>query len=328
MRAFVSWHFADCITLPARQIGPSVYMFNFTSYGARIDSGFEVTVTQAWIGSHWWGNTGLSVGETTGLLINGSDHVISYVCVYVHACFPAPGSPERPVSVTSPCRDVVCFSARKGIVVDAVSTLVSNVHMWNDANSDGGVGIEVNWARVRLDGCYLDWTDAVLTYPNMITVTNGFFQCGARIRITSNDTDAVENVYIAGNEFYSAGGGGCPFSGYNAVEIQGDFRSVVDMTVTGTVAASAVVSRSTVATLTVVATQPTTQFTADFTELLLFDTEAVPIVTVTYSIMLGSQTKPVAHAALTPAGAKVTVVTGAAVTGQVTITVDQSVRRV
>eukprot|EP01052_Picozoa_sp_SAG31_P038078 SAG31_NODE_5019_length_2799_cov_2.490000_3_plen_106_part_00 len=94
----------------------------------------------------------------------------------------------------------------------------------------------------------------------------------------------------------------------------------------GTLAQPGIGTRSTVATLGVTSTTPTTNFTANFSALLLFDVSVVPIQSVTYSLTLERECSLATHAARPAEGPMVTIELSSPGTGTVWITVDQSKR--
>jgi len=171
----------------------------------------------------------------------------------------------------------------------------------------------------------LDWNDIVLTVPSQITFTGGFFLCGARIRLVAPATGALDGVYIAGNQFIGAY---CNFRWYGAVQADGNFTSVIDATVEGTLAEPDIEVRGPRAVRTQLAAAPASSWTFNFTNALLFDTAAVPIQTIVVSLVLDDAAQaPVAVVAHKAVGAIVRVEAAAAVAGSVTVTVDQSQRR-
>jgi len=280
-------------------IGPQVYVFNMTSFGIQVVGGFEVTVMQSWVGEYWWGNPNKENGTAStavGISKDGNDGDVN---------------------------DVVVFSSHIGLVINGGANSVQQVHTWNLANANGGIGILVNTSQARFAECYLDWNDVVLTQPTLVSFTGGIFLCGARIRLVAPPSGVAHGVYLANNEYVGA----YCHMGAPTVEAQGAFTSVSDVSVSGALADEQYRVRGTTATLVVSSgPTPTTSFTANFTDALLFDTAVVPIRSVTYSLTLDNGTALAAHAARPAKGAVVTIDVAGRVTGSVTITVDQSVR--
>lgn len=136
-------------------------------------------------------------------------------------------------------------------------------------------------------------------------------------------TGIADNVFISNNQYIADY---CGFSGYAAVEAIGQFVSVTDVSVSGTLAQPMIRVASTTATKIVTSKVPTTSFVANFTGALLFDVNTVPIVSVTYSV---SWDTPyfARHSARAPVGGLVTIETDTPVTGAVVIEVDQAQRR-
>jgi hypothetical protein len=127
---------AGCIhtdNLQGGVIGPQVYLLGFTSTGARVTKGFEVTVMQAWAAEFWYGDPrkedGNATGNTTGIFKEGNDGVVT---------------------------DCVIFSSRIGLWVAGGANAVSTVHTWNLATGHGGIGILSSVPQTRFTDCYLD----------------------------------------------------------------------------------------------------------------------------------------------------------------------------
>ena len=296
---------AGCIhteSLLGGVIGPQVYAFNFSQFGILASAGFELTIMQVWAAEFWFSDNrkenGTATGNATGIFKDGNDGVVD---------------------------DCVIFSSKIGLWVGGEANQINDIHTWNLANANGGTGILATRAQQRFTGCYLDWNNIVLTYPTRISFTGGFFLCGARIVIQAPADGVVDGVYIAANEFI---GEYCHFGGYGAVESSGAFASVSDVTVAGTLAEPGIFVRGPQATLTAHATAPTASFEFNFTNRLLFDTAAVPIQSISASVVLDAPGQaPVAVAARRAVGAVVRVDVAEPITGSVTVVVDQSERR-
>lgn len=204
------------------------------------------------------------------------------------------------------------------------------MHTWNLATTNGGTGILVLGSQNRLEGCYLDYNELVIQDPQLVTVLDGFYLEGGRIQLVpTTPTSAANGVYIAGNEFQYYGGSGSNVLDTVYVNASGSnaFVSVNDFTVEGSLLSSPYLNfRGPAVTKTLVQSQPTSNWTVDFTDSLLFDPTTVPITGIQYSFTLDGASPLVAHAARSPAGALVTVETSQPVAGSLTISVDQSAR--
>lgn len=130
----------------------------------------------------------------------------------------------------------------------------------------------------------------------------------------------ASDIFISNNQYIADY---CGFHGYAGVQAVGQFKSVQDVTVTGTLAQPMIAVASTSATLSVRSTTPTTTFTANFSDALLFNADDVPIQCVQYSVEWDAPLFA-RHSARAAVGGVVTVETDAPVTGKVTITVDQA----
>ena len=76
------------------------------------------------------------------------------------------------------------------------------LHTWNLANGNGGVGIYVNAPQTRLESVYLDWNNLHVYNPQLVTIIDSFFLCGGRIVLEASPAGTAEGVYAAGNTFY------------------------------------------------------------------------------------------------------------------------------
>jgi hypothetical protein len=295
---------AGCIhteDLQGGVVGPQVYAFNFSAFGILANAGFELSIMQTWAAEYWFDDPRKENGTLTtavGIYKNGNDGVID---------------------------DCVIFSSKIGLWVGGEANQINAVHTWNLANGNGGTGILSTASQQRMTNCYLDWNDVVFMNPTQITFTGGFFLCGARIRLVAPADGVADGVYIAGNQLVGAY---CHFSGYPAVQADGNFSSVADVSVVGTLADSGILVRGPTATLTQYASSPTSSFLFNFTERLLFDTAGASIVTIEVSLVLDTPGQaPVPFVARKADGALVRVDVAAPVTGAVTVVVDQSRRR-
>ena len=277
-------------------IGPQVYIFNFTGFGMQIRGGFEVTVMQSWAGEFWWGDPRKENGTAStavGISKDGNDGDVN---------------------------DVVVFSSHIGLAINGEANSVTQVHTWNLANGRGGTGILANVSQCRFTECYLDWNDIVFSSPSLVSFTGGIFLCGAHVRQLAPPSGVAHGVYLANNEFV---GDYCGM-GNPAVEAQGVFTSVSDVTVAGTLVDDRYSVRGPAATLVVRSATPTTTFTANFSGRLLFDTARVPIASVSYSLTIESGSALAAHAARPAEGDVVVIEVESPVVGSVTVTVDQN----
>ena len=276
--------------------GPQLYVLNFTTHGIYVSSGHEVNIIETWLGEYWWTDPRKENGTYTkavGIQFDGNDHIVD---------------------------NVIVFSSYIGILINGEANIINNAHTWNLATNNGGIGIVVNASQTRLVGCYLDWNNLEIWTPQVISVTGTFLLCGARILLVAPASGVAQGVYIANTQLI-----GCSFPKYNVVETRGTFTSVLDVTVRDTLAQPGFTAKGTTATIVAESKDLVVSFTADFTDMLLFNVSTVPIQTITYSPIIDGETY-VAHAARAPVGGVVTIETYAPITGKMVITVDQSTR--
>ena len=146
---------------------------------------------------------------------------------------------------------------------------------------------------------------------------------GTPAQLIAPSSGNADNVFISNNQYIADY---CGFSGYSGVQAVGDFTSVRDVTVTGTLAQPMIGVLSTSATLVITSSVPTTKFVANFSGALLFDVAAVPIHGVQYSVAWDAPLFA-RHSSRASVGGVVEIDTDAPVTGSVTISVEQGLRR-
>jgi len=80
------------------------------------------------------------------------------------------------------------------------ANLLSGVHTWNQATGRGGVGIQDDIGHNRYIGCYLDYTDLVLTAPTGVLISSGFFLGGAQLVFAApSGGGIVDGVVLSSN---------------------------------------------------------------------------------------------------------------------------------
>jgi hypothetical protein len=284
--------------------GPQNFVVNFTAAGLNVTGGHEVMVTQSWFGEFLYSDHRKENGTASvavGVHLNGNDHVVN---------------------------DVIVYSSRVGVWAGASANLVQGVHTWNLARGNGGTGILVSAPQVRVAECYLDWTDIVIEDPQLTTVVDSFFLCGARLVLKAATKGTAHGFYGAGNSFNNDY---CPSTGTQSVvadESAAAFTAVCDVTTTGTLTFGTVVPTAVTASQTLTSATPLTSWEFDFTDALVFNPANIPLASVSYSLTLDAGQPLVSHAARKPVGGKVKIETSQAVTGSVTVTVDQSTRSI
>jgi hypothetical protein len=201
--------------------------------------------------------------------------------------------------------------------VNGAANILDGVHTWNLANGNGGTGIEVNSDQTRMQGCYLDYTDLVLTSLTRQTFTDGFFLVGASAVLRPSGKQDADGLYFAGNEFVDVN------TDMVVDESQGTVGKVNDVYIEGSLGAGS--RRLVTATLTATAPTSGTVWTADFSGVLAFPSAA--IVRVSYALIQadGSLAAPLPVAvALPPSGLTASVRLSTAWNGTVLITAGQS----
>jgi len=220
-----------------------------------------------------------------------------------------------------------------GVFLNGAANLATAVHTWNDATSHGGKGIVVrtngHGNQNRLVGCYLDFTDLRIVDPTSISVTNGFFLGGGRIELVPNITKKATGVYFAGNEFQDSRSTGFDTVFVNRTIAADAFTDVMDVSIEGSMVqeGTSFQTKTTRATKAVVVSSASKSIAVDFSDVLLFLPTEAPIRSVQYSLALdGSQFATSAARLPGTASHVLTIDTDTAITGTVTVTVDQSMR--
>jgi hypothetical protein len=330
-------------------VGPDIYAVNFstTSVGIDIEGGHEVELSGAWVGvclfADWdCRRTPASLGNSTGVLVNGNDHVL---------------------------RDIVVWAAYTGVNVLGAANVVDTVHTWNAdaATIPGSAGIVVSANFNRITSPYLDGAALVLDCSpgpqgsgcEFTTVTDGFFlglgaqvwavigrggvgEAGSYLEFApcvcmqiifvppavGLPPAAVRGVIIRDNIF-SAAEGNASIIVAGGADAGIRLSTVIDVSISGSSS-----TQSAVGTRAIVTLSPSVgPWQADFSALLLFNASqgAAPIRSVTIAAVCHAGTCGAAPYALAPNGSIVHVVPSASDSGGtwgLTLTVDQSMRSV
>lgn len=290
--------------------GPDLFVVNFTTTGVEMYDGHEVLLHESWVGSCWytppsacWLNPGV-LGNTTGVLINGNDHILD---------------------------DVIVFAALQGIVVNGAACLLSTCHTWNTQSGSvsAAAGIQVNSWQNRLVAPYLDYVPLVLMGAALTTVTDAFFLVTQTIfRVHHTAPYPVQGIYIAGSQYVACGGMD------DVVAIDDGppgFSGLEDVTIVGAMSDNAAQPRrSTVCTKTSLPTDPP-PWVFDFSDCLVFNAShpATSIQTIQVSVVKTDGASGGFVALADPAQGPVVTVKaylGTPAYASVSVTVDQSTR--
>lgn len=160
-------------------------------------------ITETWVAAYFWSDPKKEHNDAIGIGVYGNDHFIT---------------------------NVIVFSARVGVQLTGAANLLSGVHTWNCATGNGGIGILNGMSQNRFEGCYLDFTDLVLTNAQQLSISNGFFLGGAQILFQAPKAGStVYGVSIIGNVWYDTGSVAMAVN-----ETVGTWTSVTDLVVSGT----------------------------------------------------------------------------------------------
>ena len=189
---------AGCLMIDA-----SSAVFGFVETGILLAGGHETMISETWVAAYFWSDPKKERNDATGIAIAGNDHFVS---------------------------NVIVFSARVGVDISGAANKLTNVHTWNCATGNGGIGILNRESQNIFIGVYMDFTDLVLRNAQQISVTNGFFLGGAQLVFEAQKAnDTVLGVSLLSNVWYDCDG---PSLAVN--ETLGAWTSVVDLDVVGT----------------------------------------------------------------------------------------------
>jgi hypothetical protein len=187
-------------------VGPAVYFEGFSGVGIQVNRGAETLIHECWFvgqygpGLPFYGKPparpapDITLFNSTAIQINGNDHYVSDVIIWQYT--------------------------HLGVQVNGGGNLLSGVHAWGcgaawcdpDWYRDLGLssksitGIEINAARNRVLGCYLDLNYLDLRSPiTDVVVSNSFF-LGTSTRLISTgldgsgeDTGRIWGLTMVGN---------------------------------------------------------------------------------------------------------------------------------
>jgi hypothetical protein len=136
-------------------VGPSVYVSGFTGVGISLRGTGAGFVHEAWIGEIPPGSkVKRASAKGTGLLLDGAQH-------------------------DAMVENVIVFSGRIGVNTSNPANRIQGVHTWNDAGSQGGVGILLQQGGGRVQQCYLDYAPLVMRVGHGWTPHGWFSPTGA-----------------------------------------------------------------------------------------------------------------------------------------------------
>ena len=187
-------------------LGLNNFFLGFTTVGITVEGGHEVQILNSWLGQYLYSDPRKEKGHATGIAILGNDHTI---------------------------RDVVVDSAQIGVYIQGAANLLTNVHTWNQANGNHGVGIHLDCAgytQNRLTGVYLDWNDLVAVDPQHLVVADSFFLGGGAIYlVASSKNHQINGLSITDNEWDDGGG----VAAIQLNQTQAQFTALIDSRIDG-----------------------------------------------------------------------------------------------
>jgi hypothetical protein len=226
-------------------------IFGFTGVGILLDGGHESMISETWVAAYFWNDPKKEhSGNTIGILIAGNDHFVD---------------------------NVIVFSGTVGVSLTGEANKLVNVHTWNCATGNSGIGILNQVSQNIFIGCYLDFTDLVLTNAQQISISNGFFLGDAQLVFKAPHMgSSIYGVSIIGNEWYD-----CSNTALASNETLGSWTSITDLYVEGTsfcgTSQKAAFSKAT----KVLSTSVNGKVSVDFSDILLFPNVPIDFATVT-----------------------------------------------
>jgi hypothetical protein len=101
-------------------------VFGFNQTGIHIAGGHEVMVSETWVAAYFWSDPNKEKTDTVGILVAGNDHFLS---------------------------NVIVFSAKVGARLTGAANKVVDLHTWNEATGNGGIGILNEESQNIFYGC-------------------------------------------------------------------------------------------------------------------------------------------------------------------------------
>eukprot|EP01084_Bolivina_argentea_P297542 512621_1 len=286
-------------------VGPQTFFLGFNEVGVRVNGGHEVMIYNTWIGQYVWNDKRRINASATGIELDGNDHFVN---------------------------DVIIWSGKIGLVNKGGANIIYGLHTYNLATEYGGIGI-INYAdSARIIGCYLDYNDLVLVSPiNLVSVQDTFFLGGTTIRLQANDVNSsIQSLSIRDCQYSIGGYTGVP---YTVVldETNGKFMSIKDVHIGDVNIGGYNIGGYKIKTTKYtkkLSLKNSTKWSFDFSDVLLFDTNVIPIEYVDYTFQFDSSGSndifDYKHALLKSNQYKITVQCNIACDATVYVTVDQS----
>ena len=238
---------AGCLHIAATMgatLDSSSAIFGFVKNGILLDGGHESMISETWVAAYFWSDPLKERNNATGIAIAGNDHFLT---------------------------NVIVFSARVGVALTGAANKLVNVHTWNDATGNGGIGILNSASQNIFIGCYLDFTDFVMRNPNFISFSSGFFLGGAQAVFEAQKPgDTVLGVSFYGNIWYD-----CSGPSFTVNETIGSFTSVIDVDLDGTAFCGYTKSKATGLTKATKFGNFSASNLIDFSDVLLFPSAGI-----------------------------------------------------
>jgi hypothetical protein len=241
-------HVAEgCLRISATMgatLDASSAVFGFVVNGILLDGGHESMISETWVAAYFWSSPLKEKNNATGIAVAGNDHFIN---------------------------NVIVFSARVGVDLTGAANKLVNVHTWNDATENGGVGILNQESQNIFIGCYLDFTDIVLRNAQFIVFSDGFFLGGAQaVFEAQKPADTVIGVSFAGNVWYD-----CSGPSFAVNETAGAFKTIVDVDLDRTAFCGYSKSKATGLTSATKSGNFSASTLVDFSDVLLFPSAGI-----------------------------------------------------
>uniref|UniRef100_A0A6B2L5B9 Rhamnogalacturonase A/B/Epimerase-like pectate lyase domain-containing protein n=1 Tax=Arcella intermedia TaxID=1963864 RepID=A0A6B2L5B9_9EUKA len=272
-------------------VGPQMFFLGFQNAGIRVSGGHETMIHETWLGQYLYSDPRSSNPTANGIELLGNDHYIT---------------------------NTIVFSSRVGVLITGAANLLTGVHTWNLASSEGGIGIYVDapgYTQNRLVACYLDFNSVVAVAPEHLSIVDGFFLCGGNIVLVAiPGHQTVNGLNVIDNQWDQ-----CSNNTIMLDQTQAKFTDVIDTTIESNMAnPTSLLMKSTKATAKL-RLENASKWQFDFNNRLLFGS----IQNFGYSMVIEGNGFA-RHAARAINGNIVTVETDQPVTGTVYVWVDQS----
>lgn len=164
-------------------VGPQAFFLGYNYAGITATGGHSLFLLNSWFGEYLYSDPRkgkYNDSTATSINLNNPDNLIN---------------------------DVIVYSSRVGVNITGPATSLINVHTWNLATKQGGIGIILS-SHARFVNCYMDYNDLILITPiSMVSVENTFFLGSGTLRLKAAKGNGIIDSLSVFDSQYSGGNG-------------------------------------------------------------------------------------------------------------------------